>query len=189
MIFEWVLEENVRLGQVNRVPRPFLEKIKLLKSTPLEQPPLLTAQSWLQQYSFALYERLLDFRHEIVHRYSFKVTAGGLEVSRKTDSGTDVLALTKPQLSALVKVVVAFSRLLKGDLTLNSEHQAFIEHYLDQLTHAHGLPAFGRTHPPRIVSVVMKLRVTDGRVEVDLRRARMEANRTFSSLAWIIHER
>ena len=68
MIFEWIFEENHRVGRIKKVPWGFQDKLNLLQGKPkLQYPPLFTTKKYLYSYSEALFRRLLPYRNEIVH--------------------------------------------------------------------------------------------------------------------------
>jgi len=81
MVFEWILEENKKAGDVQEIPWRFKEKIKIISSTQLAYPPLLKSEPYIRDYLFALYSNLLKFRNEIVHSNRFLVSNGKLRVN------------------------------------------------------------------------------------------------------------
>ena len=50
MIFEWVLEENKKVGKIQRVPWKFKEKIKIISSSQLNYPSLFQSNPYIKDY-------------------------------------------------------------------------------------------------------------------------------------------
>lgn len=164
MIFEWILEEN----QFS-VPWEFSKKVKLVKNRPLTYPLLLDQQPYIRKYLLALYENLLDYRNEVVHRNRFHVADDWLIIStaRKADS----LELDRGRLGALVKVAVSVVDMLAGAAAYDQEADAWLKYHLDRIHDLHGLPAFGQTQPLR-VNVELKIEGENGVFRADLRAMR-----------------
>jgi len=168
MAFEWILEENG-----HAVPWRFSDKIKSIGSTSLRMPPVFETAPFLHNYAFAFYSKLLKFRNEVVHKHNFSLKGDILEI-RVVDGGRVlVLSLSKHQLTAFVKVVVAMMSLLLGTLAFGKKEQAFIEYHLDQIPQLHGLAAFGRAMP-RMATAEAEVPVIGGYVSVDLEWVRRE---------------
>ena len=97
MVFEWILEENYATGTVPARQPPsrwrFDEKTRCIGKLPLELfPPPMRSAPGLRERLVGLYVNLLGFRNEIVHRSSFSVHDGKLEVAHEAKGSVEVLA-------------------------------------------------------------------------------------------------
>ncbi|MBM3301828.1 MAG: hypothetical protein FJY85_17990, partial [Deltaproteobacteria bacterium] len=146
MIFEWILEENYRSGNISKVPWPYSDKLKLLADrSRIQFPPLFLSQQYLHNYSEALFCQLLPYRNVIVHDNSFSVSNGTLTLSSPKD-GTS-LTLSRVQIGCLVRFVVALGRALAGIIVVDTHMDKLLRYHLDVLVAAHGLPAFKQQIP------------------------------------------
>jgi hypothetical protein len=145
MIFEWILEENHRSGNISEVPWRFSEKLKLLKNrSKLQLPPLFISQQYLLVYSEALFQNLLQFRNAIVHDNSFSVSRDTLTLS-SSKSGS--LSLNRLQIGCLVRFVIALVRALAGVIVVDTYAGNLLRYHLDALAIAHGLAIFNQQKP------------------------------------------
>ncbi len=90
MIFEWILEENYATGNIEQSNPPskwrFWDKINKIRNLHLVYPPLMQSEPYINDYLFALYDNLLKFRNEIVHRNNFSASDGKLKVTATINS-------------------------------------------------------------------------------------------------------
>lgn len=178
IIFEWILEENHRAGQIKKVPWGFQDKLKLLKSNPnLQYPPLFTTQKYLHSYSEALFCRLLPYRNEIVHKRAFSVSKDKLILSSSKDEKIG-LTLSHAQIGCLIRFVVALASALAGVIKVDSHRNRLLKYHLDSLTTAHGLEAFKQQKPP-LVNVELELSRRCGSFSVNLKQIRDKVSTTF----------
>lgn len=146
MIFEWILEENWRSGNISNVPWRFSDKLKLLaNNSKLQFPPLFMSQQYLHVYSEALFRQLLPYRDAIVHDKNFSVSGDTLTIS-SSKKGTS-LTLSRVQIGCLVRFVIALVRALAGVLVVGTYIDNLLRYYLDVLATAHGLATFNQQMP------------------------------------------
>jgi hypothetical protein len=146
MVFEWILEENHRSGNISKVPWPFEKKLKLLANrAKLQFPPLFMSHQYLHDYSEALYCELLPYRDEIVHDNSFSVSGDTLILSSSKRGAS--LTLSRVQIGCLVRFVIALARALAGVIVIDAYTDNLIRYHLDVLATAHGLAIFNQQMP------------------------------------------
>jgi hypothetical protein len=146
MIFEWILEENQRAGNISKVPRRFSDKLKLCSNiSKLKFPPLFMNQRHLHVYSEALFSQLLPYRNAIVHDNSFSVSGDSLTLSNSMNGIS--LTLSRVQIGCLVRFVVALVRALAGVIVIDSYMDNLLRYHLDVLATAHGLATFNQQMP------------------------------------------
>ena len=151
MIFEWILEENRKLGKIRQVPWRFVDKERLLKKeSNLQLPPLLVDNSHFFTYARALFFTLVPFRNEVVHSNSFSVSRDTLTLS-SSRSGAN-LTLFGNQMDCLVRFVRILARSLIGEISVDAYKHRVIRSYLDVLAPVHGLTTFNQ-QMPRFVPV------------------------------------
>jgi hypothetical protein len=151
MIFEWIFEENHRLGNISKVPWRFSDKLQLLANgSKLQVPPLFISQQYLHVYSEALFRQLLPYRNAIVHDKSFSVSEGTLTVS-SSKTGRNLI-LSRVQIGCLVRFVIALVRALAGVIAMDTYMDKLLRYHLDVLATAHGLATFNQ-HMPLHVQV------------------------------------
>ena len=139
MIFEWIFEENHRVGRIKKVPWGFQDKLNLLQGKPkLQYPPLFTTKKYLYSYSEALFRRLLPYRNEIVHNKAFSVANDQLILSSSKNNNIG-LTLSRAQIGCLVRFVAALARALAGVIKVDAR---LLKYHLDPLKTAHGLKGF-----------------------------------------------
>ena len=178
MIFEWILEENHRVGNIKKVPWSFQDKLKLLKGKPtLQYPTLFTTQKYLHSYSEALFLRLLPYRNEIVHNNAFSVCKDQLILS-SSKNNTIGLTLSRVQIGCLVRFVVALARALAGVIEVDTHRDKLLRYHLDSLTTAHGLQAFNQQEPI-LVNVELEVPEQCGSFPVNLKQIRDKVSAKF----------
>ena len=147
VIFEWILEENHRVGKIKEVPWRFTDKSDFLKDkSKLQYPPLFTTQKYLYSYSEALFRRLLPYRNEIVHNKAFPVCKDQLILSSSKKKNIE-LTLSRVQIGCLVRFVVALARALAGVIEVDVHRDGLLRYHLDSLRAAHGLEALKQKKP------------------------------------------
>ena len=146
MIFEWILEENQRSGNISKVPWPFSDKLKLLENrSKLQFPPLFMSQQYLHVYSEALFRQLLPYRNAVVHDKSFSVSGNTLTLL-SSEKGLS-LNLSRVQIGCLVRFVIALVRALAGVIVIDTYTDNMLRYYLDVIAMAHGLAHFNQRMP------------------------------------------
>ena len=177
MIFEWILEENCRLGKIQTVPWNFKKKVKLLKKeTNLQLPSLFGSQPYLYTYARALFCHLLPYRNEVVHKNSFSVSKDTLTLSSSKQS--TCLTLSSKQVDCLVRFVRLLVRALVGEIVVNDYKDRMIRHYLDVLAPVHGLETFNQ-RAPRFVHVELTAPKHGAAFPADLKQVRDLISDTF----------
>ncbi|MGO9614359.1 MAG: hypothetical protein ACLPX5_15185 [Dissulfurispiraceae bacterium] len=145
MLHEWILEENVSSGVITEVPWRFSEKVKLIKATSLSYPPLFVSNTYIKDYTLALFTNLLPYRDEIVHRHNFSVNQNKLSlIDSKTANN---LTLDRMQMGYLVRLVVSLARCLGGKLGFDTYLDRLIKYYFDRFTMIHQLVSFNQKLP------------------------------------------
>ena len=178
MIFEWILEENHRVGNIKKVPWSFQDKLKLLKGKPtLQYPPLFTTQKYLHSYSEALFLRLLPYRNEIVHNNAFSVCKDQLILS-SSKNNTIGLTLSRVQIGCLVRFVVALARAIAGVIEVDAHRDRLLKYHLDSLKTAHGLQVF-KQKKPFLVNVEFEVPKLCDSFPVNLKQIRDIVSTTF----------
>lgn len=129
MIFEWVLEENKAVGNIQKVPWKFGKKIEVISNSQLEYPPLFQSNQYIREYLFAIYSNLLKFRNEIVHRNNFSVSGNKLQIKTSENS----LEIGREELGALVRTVTAVAKMLAGILPFGKREDCLLKYYLTEL--------------------------------------------------------
>lgn len=176
MIFEWILEKNKEIGNLQKIPRGFKEKIKIISSAQLIYPPLLQSEPYIRNYLFALYSNLLKFRHEIVHKNNFSVLNGKLRVETIKNSQLYSIELDRGELGAFVRTVVAVANILTGVLPFGEQEDCLLKYYLDRIRKLHRLAAFGQKKPI-LVNVRIKVPEERGVFPVDVKFVREQISR------------
>ena len=175
MIFEWILEENHRVGRIKKVSWGFQDKLNQLQGEPkLQYPPLFTAKKYLHSYSEALFRRLLPYRNEIVHNKAFSVANDQLILSSSKNNNIR-LTLSRAQIGCLVRFVVALARALAGIIKVDVR---LLKYHLDPLKTAHGLKAF-KQKKPFLVNVEFEVPKQCGSFPVNLKQIRDKVSTTF----------
>lgn len=177
MIFEWVLEENRKMGKIRQVPWRFTEKEKLLKKmSNLQRPPLLVENAHFFTYAKALFFTLVPFRNEVVHSNSFSVSGDTLTLSSSRSGAS--LTLSGKQMDCLVRFVRILARSLIGEISVDAYKQRVIRSYLDVLAPVHGLRTFNQ-QLPRFVPVELTAPKKGPAFPADLRQVRDVLSHTF----------
>jgi hypothetical protein len=146
MIFEWILEENHRSGNISKVPWRFSDKLKLLaNSCKLQFPPLFRSHQYLHVYSEALFRRLLPYRNAIVHDKNFSVSRDTLTLTSSKNGIS--LTLSRVHIGCLVRFVIALVRALAGVVVVDTYTDNLMRYHLDALATAHGLAIFNQQMP------------------------------------------
>jgi hypothetical protein len=156
MIFEWILEKNKQVGNIQRVPWRFSEKINVISGTQLDYPPLLQSEPYIRHYLFALYSNLLKFRNEIVHKNNFSVLGGKLKIETIENSQSYSIELDQGELGAFVRTVVAVANLLADVLSFGKQEDCLLKYHLDRIRKFHGLSEFKQAKPI-LVNVTLKV--------------------------------
>lgn len=176
MIFEWILEENKRAGNIQTTPWRFNEKIKIISSVPLNYPPLLQSEPYIKDYLFALYSNLLKFRNEIVHSNSFSVLDGKLRLETIEDSQLYLIELDRGELGAFVRTVIAVANLLTDFLSFGEREDCLLKYHLDRIKKIHGLSEFNQAKPI-LVNVILKVPEEKGIFPADIKFVRERISR------------
>lgn len=184
MVFEWVLTENYDAGIFKDVPKSgkwkspstwkFIDKIERLSDNNIKYPPIMQLDNFLINYYYSLYENLLQFRNQIVHRNGFSVEGGTLRV--KLDDG-ESLILGPSQLDSLMKVSAFLIPVITEDCKLGPYQRALIRYHLDQLAETHRLPPFG-DRCPLLFNVEYHVHQNNGVFTIDLARVRKRLGET-----------
>ena len=175
MVFEWILEENQRAGNISNVPWRFSEKIKLLtKNSKLQFPPLFMSKPYLHTYSEALFCQLLPYRNAIVHDRSFSVSGDNL-ILLSSKSGNS-LTLSHVQMGCLVRFVIALVRALTGVFAVDTFTENLLRYHLDVLSEAHGLTTFNQ-QKPLLVNVELTAPKQDDFFPANLKQVREKIRR------------
>lgn len=146
MILEWILEVNCFAGHIGRVPWRFVEKVVAIRGLRREWlPPLMQSQPHIRDYLIALYDTLLDYRNEIVHRHVFAVSNGTLTIGPTEEK--PALELHRDELVVLTRVAVASACFLTGEVDYGCHAGRLLRHHLDQIQKCHGRPQFGDPQP------------------------------------------
>ena len=178
MIYEWVLEENCKLGKIRHVPWRFTDKEELLKKvSKLQLPPLLVKNAYFFTYSRALFFTLAPFRNEIVHSNSFSVSGDELTLSSSRKGIT--LTLRGDQVDSIVRFVRILARALIGEITVDEYRHRVIRHYLDLLAPVHGLATFNQ-QMPRFARVELTVPRKGPAFPADLKQVRESLSASFT---------
>lgn len=176
MVFEWILEENKRAGNIQNVPWGFKEKIKCIKSVRLNYPSLLQSEPYIRDYLFALYSNLLKFRNEIVHKNNFSVLDTKLRVETIKQSQLYSIELDRGELGAFVRTVVAAANLLTGVLPFGEQEDCLLKYHLDRIKKLHGLSEFKQAKPI-LINVILKVPEEKGAFLLDVKFVREQISR------------
>jgi hypothetical protein len=156
MIFEWILEENKKIGNIQRVPWRFKEKIEIISSGQLNHPPLFQSNPYIQNYLFALYSNLLKFRNEIVHKNNFLVSGNKLKIETTGNSQLYSVELDRGELGAFVRTVIAVAKMLIDVLPFGEREDCLLKYHLDRIKKLHDLSEF-KQPKPILVDVILKV--------------------------------
>ena len=176
MIFEWVLEENKKVGKIQRVPWKFKEKIKIISSSQLNYPSLFQSNPYIKDYLFALYSNLLKFRNEIVHKNNFSASDTKLKIKTTENSQLYSIVLKRGELGAFVRTVIAVAKMLTGVLPFGEREDRLLKYHLDRIMKLHGLSEFKQAKPI-LVDVILKVSEEKGMFPADLKFVREQINR------------
>jgi hypothetical protein len=121
-------------------------------------------------YLLALYEALLDYRNEIVHRRIFAIADGRLSIG-PIENRRPVLELGRGQLTMLARVALISARSLIGDTHYGLHEARLVRYWLDQIPSCHGLPLFGDPEPV-LEDIRLVVRGDGVRFPADLARLR-----------------
>ena len=180
MIFEWILEENHKLGNIPKVPWGFWKKVKILKrASNLQLPDPIKNQPHLYDYAKALFCQLMPYRNEVVHRNRFSVSGDTLTLS-DSKAGTS-LTLNGQQVDRLVRFALALVRVLKKQMVVDRKTDKLLKYYLDGLAPIHGLPPFNQRQMPFLVHVELTVPKCGASFPADLKRVRDAVKRKISS--------
>lgn len=177
MIFEWVLEENRKMGKIRQVPWRFTEEEKLHKKmSNLRWPPILVKNAHFFTYARALFFALAPFRNEVVHSNSFSVSGDTLTLSSSRSGAS--LTLSGNQMDCLARFVRILARSLIGEISVDAYKHRVIHSYLDALAPLHGLATFNQ-QMPRIVHVELVAPKKGPAFPADLKQVRDVLSHTF----------
>lgn len=177
MIFEWVLEENCKSGNIQTVPWQFDAKVKLLNKN-LKLPSLFKSQPHFYTYPKALFCQLLPYRNEVIHKNSFSVSGDILTLS-SSKKGTS-LTLSSRQVNYLVRFVRALIRALANEIAIDAYTDKILRHYLDILAPIHKLTTFNQ-QVPRFVHVELEAPKCGSAFSANLKKMRDKVVHTFST--------
>ncbi len=176
MIFEWILEENCKSGNIQTVPWQFDAKVKLLNKN-LKLPSLFKSQPHLYTYPKALFCQLLPYRNEVIHNNSFSVSGDTLTLS-SSKMGTS-LTLSSRHVDYLVRFVRALVRALASEIAIDAYTDKILRHYLDILAPVHGLATFNQ-QVPRFVHIKLEVPKYGSAFPADLKQVRDKVVHKFS---------
>ncbi len=174
MVYEWILEENESIGVISDVPWRFSQKLKLIKNTNLQYPPLFADNPYLKDYSFAFFTNLLPYRNEVIHSHSFSVTRDNISLVDKKTSG--ILELDRMQMGYLVKLVLALAQCLTGKISFDVYLDRLIKYHFDKLAMIHKLQIFNQKLP-LVVKVELTVPKEDNGYTADLKFVREQVSR------------
>jgi hypothetical protein len=171
-IVEWILDENKPGLGWTSIPWRFIDKVKRLheEATRITLPALLVANPDVSGRILALYENLLDFRHEIVHGCAFRCAGGGLTVTRPSG---DTLVLTSAEFAMLVETVLVVIEILIGSRPADTPSVKRLRYSLDVLRRLHNLPPLGQIQPV-VWPVYLKVTEERGLFAADLKYLRAQ---------------
>ena len=179
MIFEWILEENHKLGNISKVPWSFSDKVKILtQASNLHLSDPFKNQPYLYDYAKALFCQLMPYRNEVVHRNSFCVSGDTLALS-DSKAGTS-LTLNGQQVNHLVRFALALVRALTKQIVVDRKTNKLLQYYLDVLAPIHGLPTFNQ-QMPFLVHAELTVPKRCASFPADLKQVRDEVKHKFSS--------
>ncbi|MDE3000748.1 MAG: hypothetical protein OXU79_16870 [Gemmatimonadota bacterium] len=177
MIFEWVLEENCKLGKIPQVPWRFADKEKMLnKASILQLPRLFDTHPHLLTYARAVFCKLVPYRNEVIHSNSFSVSGDELTLSSSRKGTT--LTLSGDQVDGLARFVRILARALIGEISVDEYKHRVIRHYLDLLAPVHGLAKFNQ-QMPRFVPVELTATRIGPAFPANLKQVRDLISKTF----------
>ncbi len=181
MIFEWILGENHKSGNIPKVPWNFSDKVKILtqQASNLQLPDPFKNHPPLYDYAKALFCQLMPYRHEVVHKNRFSVSGDTLTLS-DSKAGTS-LTLNGQQVDRLVRFALALVRVLTKQMVVDRKTDKLLKYYLNGLAPIHGLPTFNQRQMPFLVHVELTLPKCGASFPADLKRVRDEVKRRFSS--------
>ncbi|MDE2889085.1 MAG: hypothetical protein OXR72_12820 [Gemmatimonadota bacterium] len=143
MIFEWILEENCKVGKIPQVPWRFADKEKMLKKASILQlPRLFDTHPHLLTYARAVFCKLVPYRNEVLHSNSFSVSGDELTLSSSRKGTT--LTFSGDQVDGLARFVRILARALIGEISVDEYKHRVIRRYLDVLAPVHGLKTFNQ---------------------------------------------
>lgn len=181
MIFEWIFDENYRLGKITQVPWYFKEKKKgLKKDSGLWLPSLFKKknQRYLYDYSKALFCQLLPYRNEVVHGDRFSASGDTLTLSSSRMKTS--LTLGREQVECLVRFVRVLVRALVGEVIIGNYKNKILRYYLDILAPVHEMEVFNQK-VPRFVPVELEVPKCGAAFSANLKKMRDKVVHTFST--------
>ena len=137
----------------------------------LVYPPLIQSELYIKDYLFALYDNLLKFRHEIVHKNKFSVSDEKLKVTTTTNRHSYILELDPSELGSFVKITVAVAKLLIGNLSFGHQVDRLLKYHFDRIQKLHSLSKFYQAEP-LLVNVILKVPIEGGVIPADLKFVR-----------------
>lgn len=189
MIFEWILELNYSAGRIaakkgNRPPSlwTFAEKLAELQKSSIDYPSIMLNHGYILNYVRALYVKLVDFRHEIVHRHHFRVRGGMLAVTVGHSATANSISLDRNSLGLLVRFVVSIAQICLANLVYDVVVEARMKYYLDGISQLHGMAVFGQQRPV-LEHVEVRAQMPAGKCTINLKKIRSALIATYSSAA------
>jgi len=135
---EWIIQENIRLGIAKEIPKLHKERPPLLLKC---QMPETFAESIVGNFFILLYQKLMPFRHAIVHRSSFFVDHTGLTI-KDSNAQPSEWHMTPLAAQALLSAIDAFLlTALEGNLP--DSRLLDLKAHLDVLAPLHCCARFG----------------------------------------------
>jgi len=187
MIFEWILEENNQVGKIQRFPRNFSEKIKIISDTQqLDYPSLLQSEPYIRDYLFALYSNSLKFRNEIVHKNNISVLEGKFKVETIVNSQAYSIELNRGELGAFVRTVIAAANLLTGGLSFGEQEDCLLKYHLDRIKMLHDQGEFKQTKPI-LVNIILNVSEENGIFPADIKFVREQISRIHPNVSFLFN--
>jgi hypothetical protein len=188
VIAEWILEENRNVGTIPMVPWRFSDKVEAIKSQQVVHPPFFQSHNRVRDCFISLYDNLLRFRNEIVHRHEFQMVDRKLVVKVTENGKTYVLELDYDRLAAFVRTSIALVKILDGTLVLGEFEEQCLNYHLDRIEELHGKGTSGQKKPV-IVNVVLKVPIAEGKGSVNLALVRQRLSRNFPDASVLLNLR
>lgn len=172
-IIEWILEENKTPGNIKSARWNFSEKVEKISSTSaqLDYPPLFQSTPYIKKYVFALYSKLLKFRHQIIHKNNFNVLNGKLRIETTQGPKLYSIEIDRRELGAFVRTVVAMANLATDGLFFGEKEDCLLKYHLDRINKLHSLNEF-RQVKTIFISVILKVPEEKGIFPADIKFVR-----------------
>lgn len=179
VVVEWILGRNAVPIGGSGPGYTFARKTEVLRTESIELPPTLNEQKWLWAVALGLYQGLIPFRHEVVHRHLYEVTDGVLTIKDSSfESG--VLQLDRHELGSLARFVVGLGLVVSRERPLDLHLETLMKYYADQIARIHGGESFRQKEPLRL-RVKLSVPEEEGAFVADLSQVRKEVARIHSA--------